>query len=112
MHKSAASHETAMNEDDFLRFRIYEKLNQILRDVYELPARLVSINEMTGNILTVLDKIKSDDVMIGSIENAIAAIMKQMGLPDTDMAEARMEVGDVFAGSDNCNKIGICANFI
>lgn len=28
--------ETVVNEDDFLRFRISERFNQILRDVYEL----------------------------------------------------------------------------
>lgn len=101
--------ETVVNEDDFLRFRISERFNQILRDVYELYKASVgdritqkksSVNEMTGDILTVLDKIKSGEVKVDSIEDAMAAMMAQMGVSDSDMAEAIMEVGDIFAKDD------------
>ena len=101
--------ETVVNEDDFLRFRISERFNQILRDVYELYKSNIgkkvtqkknSINEMTGDILTVLDKIKSGEVKVDSIEDAMAVMMEQMGVSNTDMAEAIMASEDIFVESD------------
>ncbi len=95
--------ETVMNEDDFLCFRISERFNQILRDVYELykssvgdriPQKKNSINEMTGDILTVLDKIKSGEVKVDSIEDAMAAMKAQMGVSDVDMADALSDIVD------------------
>lgn len=97
--------ETVVNEDDFLRFRISERFNQILRDVYELykssvgekiPRNKNSINEMTVGILEVIDKIKSGEVKVDSIEDAMEAMMKQMGVSDADMVEAVMAVGEMF----------------
>ncbi|MDE6726885.1 MAG: helix-turn-helix domain-containing protein [Oscillospiraceae bacterium] len=102
--------ETVVNEDDFLRFRISERFNQILRDVYELykanvgdriPQRKNSINKMTGDILMVLDKIKSGEVKVDSIEDAMAAMMAQMGVSDVQMADAIMAVGDYFTEGDD-----------
>ena len=101
--------ETVVNEDDFLRFRISERFNQILRDVYELykssvgekiPQKKNSINEMTGDILTVLDKIKSGEVKVDSIEDAMAVMMEQMGVSNTDMAEAIMAGENIFIEGD------------
>lgn len=106
--------ETVVNEDDFLRFRISERFNQILRDVYELykadvgekiPQKKNSINEITVDILTVLDKIKSGAVKIDNIEDAMAAMMEQMGVSDNEMAEAIMSFDDVFPDAeDNSSK--------
>lgn len=102
--------ETVVNEDDFLRFRISERFNQILRDVYELykssvgdriPQKKNSINEMTGDILTVLDKIKSGEVKVDSIEDAMAAMMTQMGVSNVEMTETIMAVGDYFTEGDD-----------
>ena len=99
--------ETVVNEDDFLRFRISERFNQILRNVYELYKASVgdrisqkknSINEMTGGILTVLDKIKVGEVKVDSIEDAM---MEQMGVSDTDMTEAIMAVENIFTANDD-----------
>ena len=104
--------ETVVNEDDFLRFRISERFNQILRDVYELykssigekvPQKKNSINEMTRDILTVLDKIKSGEVKVDSIEDAIAVMMKQMGVSDTDLADALLDIVDIFAVQNDDN---------
>lgn len=106
--------ETVVNEDDFLRFRISERFNQILRDVYELykanvdvkiPQKKNSINEMTADILEVLDKIKSGEVKVDSIENAMAVMMERMKVPDIDMAEVIMEIGYIFADKDDGNDI-------
>lgn len=55
---------------------------------------------MTSDIFTVLDKIKSGEVKVDSIEDAMAAMMAQMGVSDSDMAEAIMEFGDIFAKDD------------
>ena len=105
--------ETVVNDDDFLRFRISERFNQILRDVYELYKANVgekifqkknSINEMTGDILTALDKIKSGVVAVDNIEDVMAVMMKQMGVSDSDMAEAIMAVGDIFPEEDDDGK--------
>lgn len=102
--------ETVVNEDDFLRFRISERFNQILRDVYEfykvsigdrIPQKKNSINEMTGDILTVLDKIKSGEVKVDSIEDAMAAMMTQMGVSNVEMTETIMAVGDYFTEGDD-----------
>ena len=102
--------ETVVNEDDFLRFRISERFNQMLRDVYELykksvgdkiPQKKNSINEMTGDILTVLDKIKSREVKVDSIEDAMAAMKAQMGVSDVEMADALLDIVDIFAVHDD-----------
>ena len=59
---------------------------------------------MTGDILSVLDKIKSGEIKVDSIEDAMAAMMKQMGVSDTEMAEAIMAVGDIFPKEDDDGK--------
>lgn len=106
--------ETVVNEDDFLRFRISERFNQILRDVYEMykasvgdriPQKKNSINEMTGDILTVLDKIKAGEVKVDSIEDAMAAMMEQMGVSDVEMADALLDIVDIFAVHDDDDDI-------
>lgn len=89
--------ETVVNEDDFLRFRISERFNQILRDVFEqyknlvdenVPKRTDSINQMTGDILTVLDKIKNEGIQLDSPEDAIRLMMEQMNVSEDEVAEA------------------------
>ncbi len=86
--------ETVVAEDDFLRFRISERFNQILRDLFDLyqnsvssaiPQKTDSINEMTGNILAVLDKIKADGIQLDSPEDAIMLMMQQMGISEKEM---------------------------
>lgn len=102
--------ETVVNEDDFLRFRISERFNQILRDVYELyksnvgekiPQKKNSINEITGDILTVLDKIKSGEVKVDRIEDAMAVMMAQIGVSDGEIADALLDIVDIFAVHDD-----------
>lgn len=81
--------ETVVDEDDFLRFRISERFNQILRDTFKLyqenvrediPKRKDSINEMTSDILSVLDQIKAGGIKLDSPDQAIELMAKQMGL--------------------------------
>lgn len=89
--------ETVVNEDDFLRFRISERFNQILRDVFEqhinsaeqnVPKRTDSINQMTGDILTVLDKIKNEGLNLDSPMDAIHLMMGQMNVSEGEIMEA------------------------
>ena len=60
--------ETKVDEDEFLRYRITERFNQILRDVYNANAdnaeqNVTSViaenNEMTGFMLELLDQVKA-----------------------------------------------------
>ena len=56
---------------------------------------------MTGDMLTVLDKIKSGEVKVNSIEDAMAAMMEQMGVSESDMTEAILDIGNIFATKDD-----------
>ena len=85
--------ETVVNENDFLRFRISERFNQIWRDVFELhkvnvdentPKRTDCINQMTGDILTVLDKIKAEGLQLDSPEDAIRMMIEQMNVSEDE----------------------------
>lgn len=52
-------------------------------------------------MLTVLDKIKSGEVKVNSIEEAMAAMMDQMGVYESDMTEAIFDIGNIFATKDD-----------
>lgn len=83
--------ETVVQEDEFLRYQITERFNQILRDMYaELSAdvsnsislRTNGINEMSGHIHSALDKIKSGEMKIDTLEDALEIMMGEMGMDD------------------------------
>lgn len=84
--------ETVVNEDDFLRFRISERFNQILRDVYERYAQNVtsknSTNEMTSHMVDVLNLVKSGELKLDTPEDAIAVMMERMGVSEDDVMGA------------------------
>lgn len=93
--------ETVVNEDDFLRFRISERFNQILRDVFSeykertdelVSKRTDSINQMTGDILTVLDKIKHEGLKLNSPLDAIRLMMGQMNVSEDEVMDAAEEL--------------------
>ena len=65
------------------------------------PQKKNSINEMTGDILTVLDKIKSGEVKVNRIENAMAVMMAQIGVSDGEIADALLDIVDIFAVHDD-----------
>lgn len=82
--------ETVVNEDDFLRFRISERFNQILRDVYDVYANnndkpQNKTNEVTGHMIDVLDMVKSGELTLDTPEDAVAIMMERMGFSETDM---------------------------
>lgn len=93
--------ETVVNEDDFLRFRISERFNQILRDVYDNNTDKVvpksSTNEMTSHMVDVLNMVKSGELELDTPEDAVAVMMERMGVSEEDVMRAFEELfGDLY----------------
>jgi len=95
--------ETKVAEAEFLRYRITERFNQILRDVYSananraeknIPSAIADSNEMTGFMLELLDQVKSGKVDIETPMDAVALMMMKMGLSEQEMAEVIDELHD------------------
>lgn len=81
--------ETKVDEDEFLRYRITERFNQILRDVYEanadnaaknVPSVIEDSNKTTGFMLELLDQVKAGEVEIETPMDAVALMMEKMGV--------------------------------
>ena len=88
--------EIKVNEDEFLRYRITERFNQILRDVYvanadnankNVPSAIAESNEMTGFMLDLLDQVKAGEVEIETPMDAVALLMVRMGVSEQEMIE-------------------------
>ena len=95
--------ETKVNEDEFLRYRITERFNQILRDVYNanadnagknVPSAIAESNEMTGFMLELLDQVKAGEVEIETPMDAVALMMVKMGVSEEEMSELMDELPD------------------
>lgn len=48
-----------------------------------------------------LDKIKSGEVKVNRIENAMAVMMAQIGVSDGEIADALLDIVDIFAVHDD-----------
>ena len=88
--------ETKVDEDEFLRYRITERINQILRDLYEennvssheqVPPIISKTNKMTGYMVEILDKVKSGEVKLDSPEQAAMMLAERMGVSECDMKD-------------------------
>ena len=86
--------ETKVDEDEFLRYRIIERFNQILRDVYSdnaekaeksIPSVITDSNEVTGFMLELLDQVKSGAFEIETPMDAVALMMNKMGVSEEGM---------------------------
>ena len=86
--------ETKVNEDEFLRYRITERFNQILRDVYDdnavnaspsIPPAIAETNEITGHMVDILDKVKSGEIKLDSPEDAVELLAERMGVSEEDL---------------------------
>ena len=95
--------ETKVDEDEFLRYRITERFNQILRDVYSanaekaeknIPSAIADSNEMTGFMLEVLDRVKAGEVDIETPMDAVTLMMEKMGVSEEEMADVLGELPD------------------
>ena len=81
--------ETKVDEDEFLRYRITERFNQILRDLYaennrsareQVPPIISETNAMSGYMVEILDKVKSGEVQLDSPEQGAMLLAERMGV--------------------------------
>ena len=95
--------ETKVDEDEFLRYRITERFNQILRDVYNanadnaeksVPSAIAESNEMTGFMVELLDQVKTGEVEIETPMDAVALMMVKMGVSEEEMADLLDDLPD------------------
>ena len=86
--------ETKVNEDEFLRYRITERFNQILRDVYDdnavnaspsIPPAIAETNEIAGHMVDILDKVKSGEIRLDCPEDAVELLAERMGVSAEDL---------------------------
>ena len=93
--------ETKVDEDEFLRYRITERFNQILRDLYtennaatreQVPPIISETNAMTGYMVDILDKVKSGEVQFDSPEQAAMMLAERMGVSDEEIAEINSDL--------------------
>lgn len=92
--------ETKVNENEFLRYRITERFNQILRDVYDdnavnaspqIPSAIAETNEIAGHMVDILDKVKSGEIELECPEDAVELLAGRMGVNEEDL-EAIAEI--------------------
>ncbi|SDA20210.1 Helix-turn-helix domain-containing protein [Ruminococcus sp. YE71] len=88
--------ETKVDEDEFLRYRITERFNQILRDIYadnnakvqeQVPPIISDTNDMTAHMIDVLDMVKAGTAQIETPDDAIRMMMERIGVSETEMQE-------------------------
>ena len=96
--------ETKVNEDEFLRYRITERFNQILRDLHnefnadeQMPPVITDANEMSANMIDLLDMVKKGEVKLDDPMDAVELMMERMGVREEDMQDAV----ERFLGEDN-----------
>ena len=87
--------ETKVDEDEFLRYRITERFNQILRDLHsefnadeQMPPIVSDANEMSANMIDLLDMVKAGEVEIDSPMDAVKLMMERMGVSECDVKAA------------------------
>ena len=87
--------ETKVDEDEFLRYRITERFNQILRDVYDdnaanaspsIPPAIAETNEIAGHMVDILDKVKSGEIRLECPEDAVELLAERMGVSEEDFS--------------------------
>ena len=100
--------ETKVDEDEFLRYRITERFNQILRDIYadnsakaqeQVPPIIADTNDMTAHMIDVLDMVKSGTAQIETPDDAVQLMIERMGVTEQDM----IELCDWFLDDSECN---------
>lgn len=86
--------ETKVEEDEFLRYRITERFNQILRDLHskfnadeQMPSIVSDANEMSANMIDLLDMVKKGEVELDDPMDAVKLMMERMGVSESDMKD-------------------------
>ena len=84
--------ETKVDEDEFLRYRITERFNQILRDLHskfnaeeQMPPIITDANEVSANMIDLLDMVKAGEVEIETPMDAVKLMMERMGVSKEDI---------------------------
>jgi len=87
--------ETKVDEDEFLRYRITERFNQILRDLHskfnadnQMPPVITDANEMSANMIDLLDMVKKGEVELDDPMDAVELMMERMGVREEDVKNA------------------------
>ena len=87
--------ETKVDEDEFLRYRITERFNQILSDLHsefnadeQIPPIVSNANEMSANMIDLLDMVKKGEVELDSPMDAVELMMERMGVRECDVKAA------------------------
>ncbi|SFC71505.1 hypothetical protein [Ruminococcus albus] len=95
--------ETKVDDYEFLRFRITERFNQVLRDVYSanvdraeknIPSAISDSNKITGFMLELLDQVKAGNVEIETPMDTVALMMVKMGVSEQKMVDVLGELSD------------------
>lgn len=92
--------ETQVNEDEFLRFRISERFNRILRNIYDnhtstvnqkFVDRMAESKMLSSCMLKAIEKIKSGELVVNDFEDALDAVFREAGVECPELTEAEME---------------------
>lgn len=88
--------ETQVNEDEFIRFRISERFNRILRDIYKsrepqvdesVQERLEDTQSMSEYFLKTLEDFKHGKSQYDRFDHALQAMWETFGINDEDVDE-------------------------
>ena len=86
--------ETKVDEDEFMRYRITERFNQILCDLHsefnaeeQMPSVISDANEMSANMIDLIDMVKAGEVEIETPMDAVKLMMERMGVSEEDMQD-------------------------
>lgn len=105
--------ETPVNEDEYLRFRISERFNMILRDVYnhhsssvnrEFIDRMAESKMLSSSMLKALERIKSGELVVNDFEDALKIVLDETDVDFPDLSDAELNewyekeniIGDLF----------------
>lgn len=88
--------ETPVNEDEYLRFRISERFNRILRDVYnhhsslvnrEFIDRMAESKMLSSSMLKALERIKSGELVVNSFDDALNIVLAESDVDFPDLSD-------------------------
>lgn len=91
--------ETPVNEDEYLRFRISERFNMILRDVYnhhsssvnrEFIDRMAESKMLSTSMLKALERIKSGELVVNDFEDALKIVLDESDIDFPDLSDAEL----------------------
>ena len=105
--------ETPVNEDEFLRFRISERFNMILRDVYnhhsssvnrEFIERMAESKMLSSSMLKAIERIKSGELVVNDFDDALNIVLDETDVEFPDLSNAELNewyekeniIGDLF----------------